>query len=101
MRRYHAGASRTKVNHSQRCSDGDACTNWAESYFARLRRAEMGTHHHIAGQYLLGYANEISWREDRRRYDGQENYNELLRIACQHPISRQWKGYWQRRKEVA
>ena len=91
----------TKVNHSERYSDGEACTNWAESYFARLRRAEMGIHHHIAGNYLLNYANEISWREDRRRYPAIDNYGELLRIASHHPVSRQWKGYWQRRKEAA
>ena len=90
-----------KVNHSERYSDGDACTNWAESYFARLRRAEIGTHHHFANDYLLNYANEISWREDRRRHPANENYEELLRIATHHPVSRQWKGYWQRRKEAA
>jgi hypothetical protein len=91
----------TKVNHSKHYSDGDACTNWAESYFARLRRAEIGIHHHIAGIYLLNYANEISWREDRRRYPANDNYEELLRIASHHPVSRQWKGYWQRRKDAA
>lgn len=90
-----------KVNHSERYSDGDACTNWAESYFARLRRAEIGTHHHFANDYLLNYANEISWREDRRRHPANDNYEELLRIATHHPVSRQWKGYWQRRKDAA
>lgn len=90
-----------KVNHSERYSDGDACTNWAESYFARLRRAELGIHHHFSGKYLFNYANEISWREDRRRCPANENYEELLRIASHHPVSRQWKGYWQRRKEAA
>ena len=44
-----------------------ACTNWAEEYFSRLRRAEIGHHHHIAGPYLLRYAQEASWREDNRR----------------------------------
>jgi hypothetical protein len=29
-------------------SDDGASTNWAESYFARLRRGEIGHHHHIA-----------------------------------------------------
>lgn len=90
-----------KVNHSEHYSDGEGCTNWAESYFARLRRAEMGIHHHFAGTYLFNYANEISWREDRRRYPSNDNYKELLRITTQHPVSRQWKGYWQRRKEAA
>lgn len=86
------------VNHSEQYADGDVSTNWAESYFARLRRAELGTHHHIAGPYLLGYANESSWREDRRRYSNEENYAELLTLTSHHPVSRQWKGYWQRRK---
>lgn len=36
------------------------CTNQAESYFSRLRRMEVGTHHHIAGPYLYAYAGEAS-----------------------------------------
>lgn len=86
------------VNHSERYADGDASTNWAESYFSRLRRAEMGTHHHVAGPYLTGYANEACWREDHRRCGTQEKFDDLLRITTNHPVSRQWKGYWQRRK---
>jgi ISXO2-like transposase domain len=66
------------VNHSERYADGDISTNWAESYFARLRRAELGTHHHIAGPYLMGYANASSWREDRRRYGRQQGLVRLL-----------------------
>jgi len=89
------------VNHSENYARGETSTNWAESYFSRLRRAEFGTHHHIAGPYLLNYANEVSWREDRRRFTNEENYDDLLRITTQHPVSRQWKGYWQRRKEAA
>ena len=37
--------------------------NQAESFFSRLRRAEIGIHHHISGRYLAGYANEMAWRE--------------------------------------
>ncbi len=33
----------------------------------RLRRAEIGQHHHISGRYLHQYANEAAWREDNRR----------------------------------
>ncbi|TPJ80944.1 transposase [Mesorhizobium sp. B2-6-2] len=39
----------------------------AEEYFNRLHRAEIGHHHHIAGAYLLWYAQEAAWREDNRR----------------------------------
>jgi hypothetical protein len=42
------------------------CTNQAEEYFSRRRRAEIGIHHHITGAYLLPYAQESSWREDIR-----------------------------------
>jgi hypothetical protein len=33
----------------------------AQSFFSRLRRAEVGTHHHIAGPYLAAYAAEMDW----------------------------------------
>lgn len=89
------------INHSERYSEGEHSTNWAESYFARLRRMELGTHHHIAGPYLAAYANEVSWREDRRRYSNQENYDALLGLTTRAGVSRQWKGYWQRRKAAA
>ena len=37
-----------RINHQLSYSDGFACTNGAESFFSRLRRAETGHHHHIA-----------------------------------------------------
>jgi hypothetical protein len=56
-----------RINHQEAYSDGEACTNQAENYFSRLRRAEMGHHHHVSGPYLLRYAQESAWREDARR----------------------------------
>jgi hypothetical protein len=38
-----------RIDHSQAYSFDGACTNQAEEYFSRLRRAEIGIHHHIAG----------------------------------------------------
>jgi hypothetical protein len=55
-----------RINHQEAYSFDGACTNQAEEYFSRLRRAEIGIHHHIAGAYLLRYAQESSWREDSR-----------------------------------
>ena len=46
------------INHSLPYSADDACTNQAESFFSRMRRAEVGIHHHIAGLYLRRYAAE-------------------------------------------
>jgi ISXO2-like transposase domain/Transposase zinc-ribbon domain len=53
-----------RIDHGKAYSYDGACTNMAEEYFSRLRRAEVGIHHHIAGAYLLRYAQESSWRED-------------------------------------
>ncbi len=81
---------------SERASDEGACTNDPESYFSRLRRAEVGIHHHIAGPYLAAYAAEVAWREDHRRASNGEQYPIIVNGALAHPVSRQWKGYWHR-----
>lgn len=92
----HARYLTKRVNHSIEYSNGDACTNQAESFFSRLRRAEIGTHHHIAGPYLNSYANEMAWREDNRRVSNGELYLMAADAALKHPKSEQWCGYWQR-----
>lgn len=93
----HARYLTKRVNHSQAYSDNGACTNQAESFFSRLRRAEIGTHHHIAGKYLDSYAKEMAWREDNRRVSNGELYLAATNAALSSPVSRQWKGYWQRK----
>jgi transposase-like protein len=86
-----------RINHSLAYSDGEACTNQAESYFSRLRRTVQGQHHHVSPQYLHQYANEAAWREDHRRTDNGGAFRLTLTAATHAPVSRQWKGYWQRR----
>ena len=86
-----------RINHSEAYSHAGACTNMAESFFSRLRRAEIGVHHHIAGCYLGAYAGEMAWREDRRRVSNGEQFLAATGGALAHPVSRQWAGYWQRR----
>lgn len=92
----HAGWDTHRVNHSVQFMDKGACTNQAESYFSRLRRAEVGTHHHIAGPYLGSYAREMAWREDNRRVDNGAQTARVGVSAMASSVSRQWKGYWQR-----
>ncbi len=92
----HARYLTKRINHSQAYSDGEGCTNQAESFFSRLRRAEIGTHHKIAGPYLASYAAEMDWREDHRRVSNGEQYLIAVNAAATHPVSAQWKGYWQR-----
>ena len=44
----HARYVVKRINHQVAYSLDGACTNGAESFFSRLRRAEVGHHHHIA-----------------------------------------------------
>jgi transposase-like protein len=85
-----------RINHSVEYANGEISTNMAESFFSRLRRAEIGMHHHIAGKYLSAYAMEMAWREDNRRVSNGEQFLTATGAALAHPVSRQWKGYWQR-----
>lgn len=97
--RLHAHFDARRINHSIAFKDEDACTNQAESFFSRLRRAEIGTHHHISGRYLHQYAGEMAWREDNRRVPNGTLYQLATTAALAHPVSQQWKGYWQRGRE--
>ena len=85
-----------RINHSEAYSTADACTNQAESFFSRMRRAVDGQHHHVSHQYLHQYANEAAWREDNRRVDNAGQFRRTLGAALHAPVSRAWKGYWQR-----
>ena len=93
----HGSYKAHRINHSIAFSDKNACTKQAESFFSRLRRAEIGTHHHISGKYLHQYANEMAWREDHRRISNGQQHLKATTAALTHPVSRDWKGYWQRR----
>lgn len=90
-----------RVNHQEAYSLDGACTNWAEEYFSRLRRAEIGVHHHIAGAYLLRYAQESSWREDNRRQSNGEQVSRVASLAMKRGKSVDFSGYWQRHKAAA
>ncbi|MGD2133377.1 MAG: IS1595 family transposase [Maricaulaceae bacterium] len=94
--RLHTMFALRRINHSVAFSDDGACTNQAESYFSRLRRAEIGTHHRISGRYLYAYAGEMAWREDHRRQDNGRQFMAVVGAALAAPVSRVWKGYWQR-----
>jgi transposase-like protein len=85
-----------RINHQEAYSLDGACTNWAEEFFSRMRRAEIGHHHHIAGPYLLRYAQEAAWREDSRRAANGEQVDRVAGLALKSKPSVDFSGYWQR-----
>jgi hypothetical protein len=92
----HAKYEMKRINHEEAYSQDGACTNWAEEFFSRMRRAEIGHHHHIAGNYLLRYAQEAAWREDNRRSSNGEQVQRLSGSALKSGKSKEFTGYWQR-----
>ena len=92
----HAIFPTHRINHSEAYALGDICTNQAESYFSRLRRMIEGQHHHVSPHYLAAYANHAAFLEDHRIMDNGALAKRTISLAMAHPVSRQWKGYWQR-----
>jgi len=92
----HASFAMQRINHQDGYSIDGACTNGAESYFSRLRRGEIGHHHHIAGPYLARYAQESAWREDLRRVSNGDQVYGVAGLAMRCHPSVDFCGYWQR-----
>jgi hypothetical protein len=86
-----------RINHQEAYSKDNACTNWAEEFFSRMCRAEIGIHHHISAASLLRYAQDSSWREDNRRLSNGEQVNRLASLKCGESVD--FGGYWQRHIE--
>jgi len=96
----HAKFAMQRINHQDGYSVDGACTNGAESYFSRLRRGELGHHHHIAGPYLVRYAQEAAWREDMCRVSNGEQAHGIVGLAMRSSPSVDFCGYWQRAQAV-
>jgi transposase-like protein len=97
----HKNFEVARINHEEAYSFDGACTNMAESYFSRLRRSEIGHHHHVAGAYLLRYAQESAWREDNRRVSNGEQVHRVAALAMSRKPSVDFCGYWQRHRATA
>jgi transposase-like protein len=93
----HARFAMDRIDHSTLYSDrAGIYTNGAEGFFSRMRRAEIGHHHHIAGAYLLRYAQEAAFREDHRRESNGIQVQRVVGLALMARPSVDFCGYWQR-----
>jgi transposase-like protein len=95
----HARYTLHRINHEEAYSLGgeyEINTNAAESFFSRMRRGEFGHHHHIAGPYLIRFAQESAWREDHRKDPNGSQANRVVSLAMRSKPSVDLCGYWQR-----
>jgi ISXO2-like transposase domain len=92
-----------RINHQEAYSLGgehEINTNAAEGFFSRMRRAEIGHHHHVAGPYLIRFAQEAAWREDHRREPNGSQVDRVVALAMRNKPSVDFCGYWQRSQVV-
>lgn len=86
------------VNHQHEYrSDAGITNNQAESYFSRFKRMYYGQVHKMSNVYLLGYANEIAYREDNRRKSNGGQFRDVLEKCLTTANNTEWCGYWQRK----
>ena len=55
------------INHSRAYVDGPIHTNTIEGFWALLKRAWYGTHHHYQKRFLPLYVAEASWKYNHRK----------------------------------
>jgi transposase-like protein len=85
------------VNHSEEYQNDDGVNNnFAESYFTRLRRMVIGQHHKLSKKYLELYVNEITYRENVRKWNVEDIVIDLIGycMSCSHNTN--FNGYFQR-----
>jgi transposase-like protein len=85
----HARFELHRINHEETYSLGgpdEINTNAAESFFSRMRRGEIGHHHHVAGPYLIRFAQEAAWREDHRRDPNGFQADRVVTLAMKHKL---------------
>ncbi len=67
---YRAVWSRFKhavINHQESYADGDTHTNTIEEFWALLKRAWYGSHHHYRKHYTPLYVAEACWKYNHRK----------------------------------
>ena len=55
------------INHSQMYAEGAIHTNMIEGFWALIKRAWYGSHHHYSKKYVPLYLAEACWKYNERK----------------------------------
>ena len=66
------------VNHQRAYVSGETHTNTIEGFWAHIKRAWYGQHHHFSRRYANRYISELAWKYNRRKRDGRDVFAELV-----------------------
>ena len=75
---------RAVINHSQQYVDGITHTNTIEGFWALVKRAWYGSHHHYSNAYLPLYIGEACYKYNARRTPGADTFQSAI-AAMVHP----------------
>ncbi len=92
----HGRFEMLRINHQEAYSDGVACTNNAESFFSRMRRGEIGHHHHVAGPYLSASLRKRRGARTTAAWRMASRCEAIGTLAMKARPSVDFCGYWQR-----
>ena len=99
----HAKFDTQRINRNESYSKGLACTNQAESFFSRLRRMEVGTHHHCRavpvrprwrGFVARGQRARVEWRAGRRGLYGFAAVADLVWVLAETGVNQRHTMWW-------
>lgn len=84
-----------KVNHTKEfVSEDGVHTNFAESFFARMRAATWGAWHRTSIQHLEEYGWEMAWRQTMVGRSNLEQLEDLLARVLSCGRSERYRDYW-------
>jgi hypothetical protein len=63
----HGIFQRATINHKVAYADGDTHTNTIESFWALIKRAWYGSHHHYSKRYMPLFVAESCWKYNQRK----------------------------------
>lgn len=83
-----------QVNHSKEYQTFDGINNnMAETFFARLRRAELGKFNGMRHPYMALYAAECAWRDTVKRMSQREMHDDVLTLLLRKEPSKAFTNY--------
>jgi hypothetical protein len=85
-----------RINHTIEYATAEANTNQAESFFSRIAAPRSAFTTTSPAPTSHPTRPKWGWREDNRRVSNGAQFPAMTGAALAHPVSRVWKGYWQR-----
>ena len=67
-----------RINHQESYVDGDVHTNTIEGFWALLKRALYGQHHHYSKYFTPLYVAEACWKYNRRKEEAPDTFKGFL-----------------------